>query len=701
MPSDIYQQGQKLFYSPTPGTYQAISDPNQLQTLAKQGAVKVGSPYLPLPAGSVPVGASPTPPTAQVGIQQPAAKQNASTATTAPSGSLSATTGGSNIAFQQAFGQLMQNAQKNQGLQDQMYALIKAKYDNNPQITPDMPLAVQQAIQNRDQSMIDFQIQALRSQIQGRSTDMTNSLQYLVAGYQSDAAAALQKQQDANKTVQGWITTFGSNLQQAGITQDELNSFLQTNQMSPDLASKLMSVSTLTQTKNEAAQNKPFIIGQATDSSGNKVNVYGVNVQDPKTGAWSVKQVSGPDVPVGGQGGSAIWTDPVSKQSYDWSTYAVNNDGSPNLQAVANINSALSTIGDSFTGNNVAALSDYLNTHTMGGVKSPVTADMIQKASEQYGVSWEALTAVLQSESHFGTDGARAIQGMNPGNVGNTNTGAAQSFSSWQDGVNAAAKQLADRQTSATPQTTKVPGTTGSPTIDTSPAGYASTPVAGAGGLTQAAIDQAALQYVTTGTMPSIGLGSTGPGGQRKTAIENRAGELSSGGNIAANKAQLKALTSSLTKQTDYANTVERSVSNAESGFEQLMGSFKDSGINTSSSPLLNKSMNEVAKNITGGSIFAFNAGLTEVGNEYANVFSRGGQVTDTVRNKANDITNGNISLKDLLDVQKELQAQGGIIVQGAKKQVQQIQDQINGIVSGSSDQGGSGSTYKGFNLPY
>ena len=86
---------------------------------------------------------------------------------------------------------------------------------------------------------------------------------------------------------------------------------------------------------------------------------------------------------------------------------------------------------------------------------------------------------------------------------------------------------------------TGVPGTTGAPGINTSSAGYYSTPVEGAGGLTQAAIDQAALQYATTGQMPSIGLGSTGVAGQKKTAILNRAGELGQGTNIAANKASL------------------------------------------------------------------------------------------------------------------------------------------------------------------
>ena len=146
-----------------------------------------------------------------------------------------------------------------------------------------------------------------------------------------------------------------------------------------------------------------------------------------------------------GQPQAAIWTDPTTGKNYDWSTYAVNDDGTPNLQAVDNIKSAISDIGTSFTNDNVPALTAYIDKNTKGGQPSPITAAMIQKAAADNGISWEALSAVLQSESHFGTDGRRAIDGKNPGNVGNTNDGGSHTFSTWLDGVEATAKQIADR----------------------------------------------------------------------------------------------------------------------------------------------------------------------------------------------------------------------------------------------------------------
>ena len=442
--SDIYQQGTKLFYSPTPGTYQAISDPAQLQTLAKQGAVKTGSAYLPLPTGSAPVGANATPLTAQGGIQQPPTNTGSPVASPAAQATPSVNnqpTGGSNQAFQTAFGQLMNNAQKNQGLQDQMYALIRAKYDNNPQITPDMPLAVQQAVQNRDQSMIDFQISALRSQIQGRSTDMTNSLQYLVQGYQQDQAAV-----DANKAkaFDNFDAAINKYPQLQGVMSEAGRIAVSNGQMPPQ--EDILAVSNAYSRIAADAQKTTVVplyddygnrVGSEVMQGGQVVSTFGGGTPGNSNGNN------------GNGGGSPVWTDPISNKSYDWSTYAVNDDGTPNMQAVTNINNALSAIGTSFTNDNVDALSSYINDNTMNGKTSPVTAAMIQKAANDNGVSWEALSAVLQSESNFGTNGSRAIDNKNPGNVGNTNNGSNKPFATWQDGVEAAAKALAGRVTSS------------------------------------------------------------------------------------------------------------------------------------------------------------------------------------------------------------------------------------------------------------
>lgn len=224
------------------------------------------------------------------------------------------------------------------------------------------------------------------------------------------------------------------------------------------------------------------------------------------------------------------------------------------------------------------------------------------------------------------------------------------------------------------------PGMTGAAAIDPTLPGYATKPVAA--GLTQAAIDQRALAYATSGTVPPVG--RTGAAGAQATAITNRMAELDPAGNLAANKSQLKALTSSLANQQKYLDTTQRAVANAENGFKQVVSAFKGK-VNPSQYPTINAMENAAKMQLSPGDVSAFKAGLQEVANEYTQVFSRGGQVTDAVRGRAADIVNGNLSLDDLNKVLTELQAQGDIVVNGAQTQVKQITDQINGIVGGTA----------------
>lgn len=234
------------------------------------------------------------------------------------------------------------------------------------------------------------------------------------------------------------------------------------------------------------------------------------------------------------------------------------------------------------------------------------------------------------------------------------------------------------------PVSTDVAGTTGSANIDTKAAGYYDKVIEKAGGMTQAAIDQAAMAYAVTGVMPSIGMGSTGAAGQKRTVIQNRAAELGQGTNIVVNKARLKSLTDSLDVQQKYLDTTQRSVENADAGFNQLLTAFSGSGINTSDSKVKNQWVNDFRKNVTGGGdIRAFDAGLAEVANEYSQVFSRGGQTSESTKKRAQEIMDGNISIKDLQGVQKELQAQGKIVIEGAQKQVDTITDQMGNILGG------------------
>jgi hypothetical protein len=225
-------------------------------------------------------------------------------------------------------------------------------------------------------------------------------------------------------------------------------------------------------------------------------------------------------------------------------------------------------------------------------------------------------------------------------------------------------------------------GTTGNPAIDPTIDGYSTKVIQGTGGLTQAAIDQRALNYLSSGGTPPVG--RTGLAGIQNTAISNRMAELDPTGNLASNRVQLKALSSSLTKQQTYLDQTERSISNAENGFQQIVNTFQGK-VNPSNFPSVNAALNAIAGQTDPGTISAFKSGLQEVANEYTQVFSRGGQVTDSVRNRANDILNGNLSIPQLQQVLAELQQQGDIVIQGAKDQISKINDQITGLGQGSS----------------
>lgn len=76
---------------------------------------------------------------------------------------------------------------------------------------------------------------------------------------------------------------------------------------------------------------------------------------------------------------------------------------------------------------------------------SPVSADMISKASEKHGIPWEMLVAMMEQDSSMGTQG-KAVRTRNPGNVGNTDSGATKTYASWQDGVNAVADWLSRKR---------------------------------------------------------------------------------------------------------------------------------------------------------------------------------------------------------------------------------------------------------------
>lgn len=283
--------------------------------------------------------------------------------------------------------------------------------------------------------------------------------------------------------------------------------------------------------------------------------------------------------------------------------------------------------------------------------------------------------------------GVAAADGGTFANYATTQDGQAAVLQDIQAGVNnnpnQTLGQFIDSYTNTAPKQLAV-GTTGSPSIDSTAPGYSTKPVVG--GMTQAAIDQAAVIYATSGTLPAGARSSTGAGLAMSSAVKNRAAEMDLTGNISANKAQLTALSSSLTTQTTYLNTTQRALTSADNSFNQILSQFQNSGINDQSMPIENILENQAKYGLGTSQISAFKASLADLSTEYQQVFSRGGgQVTDAVRATSQDIIDGNISLANLKQVNEQLQKQGAIAVASAQQQVNSINGQISSIATGGA----------------
>lgn len=80
---------------------------------------------------------------------------------------------------------------------------------------------------------------------------------------------------------------------------------------------------------------------------------------------------------------------------------------------------------------------------------SPLTGQMIMDAAAKYSVDPKLMLALMVQDSSLGTAG-KAVTTKNPGNVGNTDSGATQTFKTWGDGVDAVAKWLQGHKATTT-----------------------------------------------------------------------------------------------------------------------------------------------------------------------------------------------------------------------------------------------------------
>lgn len=100
----------------------------------------------------------------------------------------------------------------------------------------------------------------------------------------------------------------------------------------------------------------------------------------------------------------------------------------------------------------VTKVNEYINYGYSG---SPVTGDMVMRASGAYTVDARLMMALMELDSRFGTVGIGA-RTFNPGNVGNTGE-EMRTYSSWDDGVAAVGLWLSNHRKVKIP--TPIPAT--------------------------------------------------------------------------------------------------------------------------------------------------------------------------------------------------------------------------------------------------
>lgn len=122
--------------------------------------------------------------------------------------------------------------------------------------------------------------------------------------------------------------------------------------------------------------------------------------------------------------------------AYDIKSYATDPTHEAKIQSILNGIGKFNTVAD---------IDNYIQSRYPN---SPVTGQMIANSAGKYGVSWEMMTAIMAQDSSMGTAG-KAVRTKNPGNVGNTDSGGTRTFGSWQEGVDAVAKNLSWRKTTS------------------------------------------------------------------------------------------------------------------------------------------------------------------------------------------------------------------------------------------------------------
>ncbi len=269
--------------------------------------------------------------------------------------------------------------------------------------------AQQQALKTGDKTQAEMSLRILNDSISGRTNTLNQSVEYLTNAYQSDLDRADQQKQNSLATISTFYDKLDDNGKAALI------------KMYPDLAPLINSLST-----NQGGKFQKV----GVDDLGN--DIYGF-----------VNEAKGTVQPYSSSSsGSLVSANPYDIGGFDIASYATDPTHEGKVKGLYDkINTATAGASpDQLT----AKFDQYIKSVAP---KSPVTGDMVMKASQEFNVDPALMLAIMQQDSSFGTAG-RAVSTMNPGNVGNVDSGASRGFSSWEEGVRAVADNLNKRRIS-------------------------------------------------------------------------------------------------------------------------------------------------------------------------------------------------------------------------------------------------------------
>lgn len=203
-------------------------------------------------------------------------------------------------------------------------------------------------------------------------------------------------------------------------------------------------------------------------------------------------------------------------------------------------------------------------------------------------------------------------------------------------------------------------------------------------GLSDPALDAAALRYSKDGTLPAIGRG--GQGVAQRDKIINRAAEMFPGLDVAANKATLGADSASLKKlqpQVDAVTAFENTAKKNSAILQDAMKRIPDLG-----SKYLNRPWRSLKDNLGSEDMARFNAIRQSVQNEYARIISSpglAGTMSDSARKEAEVLLSDSATVGQIKRSLETLQQEAENRRVSYEQQITDIKGRLKGDTGGST----------------